>query len=84
MTRELQQRYVRRSQRMNSVILLVTAGVVLLTACALSLWNGKTVGLYGAIETSTSLFYWVIVVTYGGLGGLCLLFGLRMLIRVGF
>ena len=50
-------------------------------ACAVSLWQGKTIGLYGIIETRTSAFYWIIVVTYGGLGVLCLIFAVRTLFR---
>lgn len=63
---------------MNSpMVILFVAAVVLLTACGLSLWRGKTIGLYGSIEPRTSLFYWLIVVTYGGLGTLCLIFAIR-------
>lgn len=66
---------------MKSVFVLLIAGVVLLTACGLSLWRGKTVGLYGVIEPRTSVFYWLIVATYGALGMLCLIFAVRMLWR---
>jgi uncharacterized membrane-anchored protein len=65
---------------MNSVFVLLIASVVLLTACALSLWSGKTIGLYGIVETRTSVFYWLIVVTYGGLGVLCLIQAFKALL----
>jgi len=66
---------------MNAVLVLLIASVALLTACAFSLWTGKTVGLYGMIETRASVFYWLIVLTYGGLGVLSLTFAVRMLLR---
>lgn len=66
---------------MNAVFILLAAGLALLGACVLSLWTGKTVGLYGVIETRASVFYWLIVVTYGGLGVLCLIFAFRALWR---
>ena len=57
------------------------AGHALLALCAWSLWNGKTVGLYGTLETLSSVFYWLIVVTYGGLGVLSVVFAFKMLWR---
>lgn len=62
---------------MKPALLLAVAGVVLLTACAFSLWSGKTIGLYGVTETRASVFYWIILATYGGLGLLCLVFAFR-------
>ena len=70
-----------RKDQMTAILILVAAGILLLTACAASLWTGKTVGLFGVTETRASLFYWIIVVTYGGLGVLCLTFCMRLLIR---
>lgn len=66
---------------MNAGVVLAVAALVLLTACGLSLWSGKTIGLYGVTEARTSAFYWIIVTTYGGLGALCVLFALRLLLR---
>lgn len=63
---------------MNPVLVFLIAAVVLLTACALSLWSGKTIGLYGIVETRASVFYWLTVVTYAGLGVLCLISALRV------
>jgi hypothetical protein len=62
---------------MNRVLVLLGAGLVLVTACAVSLWRGKTIGLYGVIETPVSIFYWIIVITYGVLGVLCLISAIR-------
>jgi hypothetical protein len=66
---------------MKSVFVLLIAGVLLLTACGLSLWRGKTIGLYGVIEPRTSVFYWLIVLFYGVLGILCVIFVVRLLLR---
>jgi hypothetical protein len=69
------------SDRLTALAVLVVAGIVLLVLCAVSIWSGRTVGLYGAMETRASIFYWIIVITYGGLGALCLFFALQMLMR---
>lgn len=66
---------------MRMTIGFLSAGLVLLALCALSLWNGKTVGPYATIETPASVFYWIIVVTYGGLGALSIVFALMALWR---
>jgi hypothetical protein len=65
--------------RVKPAFVFFPAALLLLTACVVSLWAGKTVGLYGIIETRTSIFYWIIVVTYGGLGILSLIFAFRTL-----
>ena len=70
-----------RNDQTTAVLILVAAGVLLLVACAASLWSGKTVGLYGVTESRSTPFYWILVVTYGGLGVLCLLFALRVAFR---
>ncbi len=62
---------------MKAELVLIAAGLVLLAACGLSLWSGKTIGLYGVMETRASVFYWLIVATYGVLGVLCLFFAVR-------
>ena len=66
---------------MSAAIVLLIATLVLLTACGVSLWAGKTIGLYGMTETRASVFYWIIVASYGALGGLCGLFTLRLMLR---
>ena len=66
---------------MRSPVVLLVAGLVLLAACGLSLWRGATIGLYGIIEPRTSVFYWLIVGTYGLLGVLSMVFAVRMLGR---
>jgi hypothetical protein len=60
---------------------VMAAGVALLALCVLSIWHGKTVGLYGAFETPSSIFYWIIVVTYAGVGALSLVFAFKLLWR---
>ena len=66
---------------MKTAGVLLVAGLVLLTAGGLSLWRGKTIGLYGAVEPRTSVFYWNIVGAYGVLGVLSLVFAIRTLWR---
>lgn len=67
---------------MNSTIyILLAAAVILLSAGIVSIYAGKTIGLYGAIETRSSIFYWIIVVTYMGLGLMCILMIFRILFR---
>lgn len=66
---------------MSAGYVYLIAGVVLLAAGIVSLILGKTIGLYGVVETRASIFYWIIVVVYIGLGGLCLLGALRLLLR---
>jgi hypothetical protein len=66
---------------MKATLVLLAPGLALLTACILSLLSGKTFGLYGVTETRSSVFYWLIVVTYGGLALLCFVFALRALWR---
>jgi len=65
----------------NSALIILFAGIVLLLAGALSLFFGKTIGLYGVIENRASIFYWIIVVTYLVLGSLCLSGAYRLFIR---
>lgn len=67
---------------MNSTIyILIAAAVILLTAGIASIYAGKTIGIYGAMETRSSIFYWFIVVTYLGLGLMCVFVILRILFR---
>ena len=68
-----------RDGHMNPVLVLTIAAVVLLALCGLSLWSGRTIGLYGVTELPTGPFYWIIVATYGALGGLCVLFAVRLM-----
>ena len=60
---------------------LLLLGVLLLAAGAASLYFGKTIGLYGVMETRASVFYWIIVITYLGLGGGCLFSAIRLILR---
>jgi hypothetical protein len=62
-------------------IFVTSAGIVLAALGAWSLWAGKTIGLYGVIETRTSPFYWIIVLTYLGLGALNVISGVRLFLR---
>jgi hypothetical protein len=64
---------------MTTAFAFLAFGIVLLVAFAASLWTGRTIGLYGAIETRSSIFYWIVLLTYGGLGVLSVLFALRFL-----
>lgn len=65
---------------MKTAFAFLALGLALLVACGLSLWSGKTPGLYGAIETRASVFYWLIVATYGVLGALGVAFAMRCLL----
>ena len=58
-----------------------SVGVVLLALCALSLWHGRTIGLYGVVETRATIFYWMLVAAYGGLGALSVIFAVRTALR---
>ena len=53
-------------------LIYLAAAILLLTAGIASLIAGKTIGLYGMIEPRSSIFFWVIVVTYLGLGAMSL------------
>ena len=64
-----------------TVYILLAAAVILLTAGIISIYAGKTVGLYGVIETRSSIFYWIIVATYMGLGLMCLFFIFHILFK---
>ena len=66
---------------LNTTLIFIVAGVLLLLAGALSLFYGKTIGLYGIIETRASIFYWIIVASYLGLGLGCLFGAYRLFIR---
>jgi hypothetical protein len=67
--------------QMGLTLFLIAIGVALLAAGVVSLILGKTIGLYGVIETRGSVFYWIIVSTYFGLGGLSTATGGRMLLK---
>ena len=66
---------------LNTTLIFIVAGVLLLLAGALSLFYGKTIGLYGIIETRASIFYWIIVASYLVLGLGCLFGAYRLFIR---
>ena len=57
---------------------LLLAGFILLAAGIISLLMGKTIGLYGVVETRQSIFYWIIVIVYLVLGGLCWFNAIRL------
>ena len=57
------------------------AAIGLLAAGIASLLAGKTIGLYGVIETRASAFYWIILATYLTLGAFSLYGAIRMLMR---
>lgn len=61
--------------------ILLVAAIVLLGAAGLSLWRGRTPGLYGVMEPRTSAFFWIIVGAYLLLGGLSLIFAIRSFLR---
>ena len=52
----------------NLIFVFLFAGVFLLFLSGLSLYLGKTIGLYGTIEDQSSIFYWIIITTYLALG----------------
>jgi uncharacterized membrane protein YidH (DUF202 family) len=66
---------------MRTALAFLAAGLVLLTLAALSLWYRTTVGPYGTMETRSSVFYWIIVTSYGGLGLLSVIFAIKSLWR---
>jgi hypothetical protein len=72
---------MRPNRPMSAAVVLLIAALALLTACGVSLWTGKTIGLYGMTETRTSVFYWIIIATYGAVGVLSMLAALRILTR---
>jgi succinate dehydrogenase/fumarate reductase cytochrome b subunit len=69
-------------KNMSTFLIFIIAGVVLLGFGIWSLLAGKTIGLYGIIETRSSPFYWIIVIVLLGLGIFNIVAGLRILFRI--
>ena len=69
-----------KRKNMSTGFTLLIAAAVLLGAGAWSLLAGKTIGLYGVIEPRGSIFYWIIVTSYLGLGTLCVAGAVRILL----
>jgi hypothetical protein len=68
-----------RKLNMSLPFILIVAGFVLLGLGIWSLWAGKTIGLYGIVESRSSIFFWIIVLAYFVIGVFNLLSGLRLL-----
>lgn len=62
-------------------VVLIGAGIILIALGGWSLWAGKTIGLYGMVETRSSPFYWIIVAVLFSLGGLNVWFGIKSLLQ---
>lgn len=66
---------------LRAVVILLATGVLCLAAAGISLRRGRTIGLYGVLESRGSVFYWILVGTYTLLGVLSLFFALRLFRR---
>jgi hypothetical protein len=62
-------------------LILIFAGIIFILFGIWSLWAGKTIGLYGIVESRSSLFFWIIVLAYFVIGVFNLLAGLRLFLR---
>ena len=69
-------------KNMSTSFFFIIAGLVLLGFGIWSLLAGKTIGLYGIIETRSSPFYWIILIVLLGLGILNIIDGLRILLKI--
>ena len=59
----------------------IVSGFLFIAFGVWSLWAGKTIGLYGVIETRSSPFYWIIVIVCIALGVMNVIAGLHMFFR---
>ncbi|OGZ33659.1 MAG: hypothetical protein A2Y98_01865 [Candidatus Portnoybacteria bacterium RBG_19FT_COMBO_36_7] len=59
----------------------IIAGLILLGIGIWSLAAGKTIGLYGMIESRSSPFYWIITIVCLGLGILNIVLGFRIFFK---
>ncbi len=62
-------------------LFFIIAGLVLFGFGLWSLLAGKTIGLYGIIETRSSPFYWIMVIVLLGLGIINMVAGLRFFFK---